>query len=74
MHTDSAQIILTISDIYFEAIKQDTTLQHLNIKLKLSTFILYTKCVRTFLYALQCAVNQKSLRTTVLDTADIISM
>jgi hypothetical protein len=34
-------------------------LKYINIFL-----ILYMKCVRKFVYVLQCAVNQKSLRTT----------
>jgi hypothetical protein len=29
-------------------------------------FILYTKCARKCLYVLQCAANQKRLRTTAL--------
>jgi hypothetical protein len=29
--------------------------------------ISYTKCARKFLYVLQCAANQKSLRTTALE-------
>jgi hypothetical protein len=34
--------------------------------------IVYTKCARTFLYVLQCAANQKSLRTT--DIGKVISV
>jgi hypothetical protein len=39
------------------------SLKHINIFL-----ILYTKCARIFLYISQFAANQKSLRTTVLDS------
>jgi hypothetical protein len=37
------------------------SLKYINIFL-----ILYTKCVRTFVYVLQCAANQKSFRTISL--------
>jgi hypothetical protein len=42
------------------------SLKYINIFL-----ILYMKCARSCLYVLQCATNQKSLRTTTPDT-DII--
>jgi hypothetical protein len=42
------------------------SLKYINIFL-----ILYTKCARKFIYVLQCAANQESLRTTALDKAKI---
>jgi hypothetical protein len=34
--------------------------------------ILYTKYARKYLYVLQCAANQKSLKTTALDTDNAV--
>jgi hypothetical protein len=37
-HTEWAQMIFTVSEIYFEAVRQDTTPEHLDVKLQLSVY------------------------------------
>jgi hypothetical protein len=34
-HTQGAQMIFAVSELYFEAIRQDTTPEHLNVRLQL---------------------------------------